>query len=176
MVGHYQGKMYRWAFGLAWGMICSGCIAIVPIQEEPSPSPTPPRGKSYSIIRQELRQEPEPGRPIHAEPELQKGLYVHTVKWNDETGFAIAAWYTGDQENWKTLAGANPQINPIQVCEGDKILIPDHLLKTREPLPREFVKRFPSKPNKEKSWSKAQDNRLPEEEPTLFGPKKYPRK
>jgi hypothetical protein len=151
-------------------MICLGCIAIVPVDEKPSP--TPPRLKPSSYVRPE----PEPAPPIKAQPEPQqrKALYVHTVKWSGETVSIIAAWYTGDQQNWKALAQANPEVNPIQICEGDKILIPDHLLKTREPLPREFVKSFYSKSQKEKSWPNPEDSQVPEEEPKLFGPKKYP--
>jgi hypothetical protein len=98
------------------------------------------------------------------------------VKWSGETLSIVAAWYTRDQQNWKALAQANPQINPRQICEGDKILIPDHLLKTREPLPGEFVKRFYSKSQKEKSGPKTEDTQVREEEPKLFGPKKYPAK
>jgi hypothetical protein len=165
--------MFMWACGLALGMICFGCIiGIVPVEEEPSP--TPPRMESSSDVPQELRQEPEPTPPIKAEPEPEqkKALYVHTVKWSGETVSIIAAWYTGDQQNWKALAQANLQINPLQICEGDKILIPDHLLKTREPLPREFIKRFYSKSQKEKSRPKAEDTQAQEEEPKLFGPKK----
>jgi hypothetical protein len=160
--------MFMWAFGLALGMICSGCIAIVPVDEEPSP--TPPRLNPSSYVRQE----PAPLTKAEPGPQQRKALYVHTVKWSGETVSIIAAWYTGDPKNWKALAKANPQINPIQICEGDKILIPDHLLKTRESLPREFVKSFYSKSQKEKSWPNPPDTQVPEEEPKLFGPKKNP--
>ena len=71
-----------WAFGLAWGMFCLGCIAIVPIEEEPSL--TPPRLKSSSYVSHELRQESEPAPPIHAGPQQKKTGYVHTVKWSGE--------------------------------------------------------------------------------------------
>jgi len=158
--------MFMWAGGLALGMICLGCIAIVPVEEETLPTPPPMKSSS------DVREEPGPTAPIKAEPAQKKALYVHTVKWSGETVSIIAAWYTGDQQNWKALTQANPQINLMQICEGDKIQIPDHLLKTREPLPREFVKRFYSKSRKEKSRPRAEDIQVQEEEPKLFGPKK----
>lgn len=203
-----------WAFGLTLGMICSGCIAIVPADEDrpPTPppmkssseelsrtapsvksssekrSPTPPPIKSSSEERSpapppiesssQIRHEAKASPPtkVKPEPEPKKALYFHTVKWSGETVSIISAWYTGDQQNWKALTQANPQLNPLQICEGNKILIPDHLLKTREPLPREFVRRFYSKPKKEKSLPKTEEPLVQDEEPKLFGPKKYPAK
>jgi len=103
-------------------------------------------------------------------------LYIHTVKWIGETVSIIAAWYTGDHQNWKALAQANPQIDPNLIHEGDKVIIPERLLQKREPLPKEFVDRFYSESKKEKGWPKAKDNQTPEEEPKLFGPRKYPAK
>ena len=86
----------------------------------------------------------------------------------------IAAWYTKEPENWKAIAKANPGINPDLIHEGDRILIPASLMKTREPMPREFVERSYSKPRKEKARPRALPARAQEEEPKLFGPKKYP--
>jgi hypothetical protein len=201
-----------WVIGLILGMICSGCIAIVPAGEDrPPTSPpmkssseersiTPPPVKSSSEKRssttppikssseersitpppmessQQVRHEAKATPPTKVEPELKKALYFHTVKWSGETVSIISAWYTGDQQNWKALTQANPQLNILQICEGNKILIPDHLLKTREPLPREFVRRFYSKPKKEKSLPKTEEPQVQDEEPKLFGPKKYPAK
>jgi len=146
--------MWLGAFGPALGMICLSCISIVPIEEEPSSPPS----------------------SIKAEPEHKKAFYVHTVKWGGETVSIIAAWYTGDHQNWKALAQANPQIDPNLIREGDKILIPEGLLRTREPLPKEFVERFYLESTNGRPAPRAEDTWAQEQEPKLFGPKKYPAK
>lgn len=171
-----------WAFGLGWGMICLGCIAIVPIEEEPSSTPArqssslPQEAPSAPSEPGSVRQEPGPTPSIKAEPEHKKAFYVHIVKWGGETISIIAAWYTGDHQNWKAIAQANPQIDLKLIHEGDKILIPERLLRTREPLPKEFINRFYSKFKKEKPLPETEDTRAQEEEPKPFGPRKYPAK
>ena len=104
--------------------------------------------------------------------------YTHTVKWPGETVSIIAGWYTGDIENWKALGEANPGINPNRISEGLKILIPENIMKTHSPMPKEFVDSFYPKPKQPKEPSKpatppAKPATPPaeEEEPVLFGPK-----
>jgi hypothetical protein len=59
---------------------------------------------------------------------------------------------------------------------GNKILIPEDLLKTREPMPKEFVDSF-YKPKKEKVQpTKPGPSSAEEGEPKLFGPKGPPQK
>jgi hypothetical protein len=90
----------------------------------------------------------------------------------------IAGWYTGDIENWKTLAQANPNIDPARIFVGNKILIPEDLLKTREPMPKDFVDGFYPKAKTKTPPSKPvpSPQKDKEEEPDLFGPKQYPKK
>jgi hypothetical protein len=64
---------------------------------------------------------------------------VHTVKWPGETLALIAKWYTGDTENWRAIAKANPKLDSRRIRLGSQIQIPSELLKTREPMPRELV-------------------------------------
>jgi hypothetical protein len=94
------------------------------------------------------------------------------VRYSGETISIIAAWYTGDGENWKALVRANPKIDPKLISEGNEILIPERLLKTREPMPKKFVSRFYSKSVEEKGRPKSQPAQSQEEELKLFGPKK----
>jgi hypothetical protein len=94
------------------------------------------------------------------------------VRYRGETISIIAAWYTGDGENWKALAQANPQINPTLIFEGNEILIPERLLKTREAMPPKFVNRFYSKSMKEKGRPKSPPAQSREEEVKFFGPQK----
>jgi len=176
---------------LVWGLFSWGCATKSVVKEEPGhsqapraeaasevkasapapPAPAPAPKKDLPPAPAEpppARQEPAPLPPAVKETKPQEIFFMHTVKWSGETLSIIALWYTGDQANWKTIAQANPDLNPNRILNGREILIPERLMKTHDPLPREYVDRFYSKTKKEKP--KAQ-----EEEPKLFGPKKSSR-
>ena len=99
--------------------------------------------------------------------------YIHTVRWHGETLSYIAKWYTGQFRNWKVLAKANPNLNPNRIHKGNQIIIPDGMLKTREPMPKSFMakltpqttnRKIPDKPSSQPEEGKA----IP-----LFGPKEH---
>lgn len=96
----------------------------------------------------------------------EKPVYVHHVKWLHETLFSIAHWYTGSGNNWKRLADANPTIRPKQMHVGDVILIPEDILKTRQPMPAKFLKAL----SREKKSSQPSPSSDHIEEPQLYGP------
>jgi len=97
--------------------------------------------------------------------------YVHTVKWSGETISIIAAWYTGDKENWKELVEANRyQIKLNVIYEGMQIRIPEHLMKVRDPMSKVYVDSFYPKTQK-KSTVKTPASKKQEEGSPLFGPK-----
>jgi len=100
-------------------------------------------------------------------------MLVHRVRYPGESVSIIAGWYTGDIENWKVLAEVNPNLNPNVINEGMKINIPESILKTREPMPREFVDSFyPKARSKSKGTGSRDPSPAPaDEEPILFGPK-----
>jgi hypothetical protein len=200
MKNSFQKKIGLWVFGLAFGMICLGCASPSPKPEGPaptlepvpaSPETMPPPPQTLSAPREipparfepvppppkPDRREPVPKATLEAKPKPHEDSYVHTVKWNGETISIIAGWYTGDIENWKTLVQANPNIKANRILAGNKILIPKTLLKTREPMPKDFVDRFYSKPKKEaQAKPRPQLTQTQEEELTLVGPKKSPQK
>jgi hypothetical protein len=62
------------------------------------------------------------------------GYFAHTVTRPDEKFSAIARWYTGNVNNRKAIARANPDIDPDFLLVGDEIYIPSSLLKTRKPM------------------------------------------
>ena len=110
------------------------------------------------------------------------GAYVHRVKWQGEILLIIASWYTGDMNNWKAIAKANPNLNPKKIAIGDKIRIPSALLITRKSMPKSYLTEFYAKPKAkppppapaprpEPPKKKAQPEN--EKEPVLFGPKGY---
>lgn len=92
---------------------------------------------------------------------------VHRVRWPGESLSIIAKWYTGKFNNWQALADFNPKLKPDRIWVGQEILVPEGLLKTREPIPESFVGQFARKSKKKKSSPKV-DNALP-----LFGPRDY---
>lgn len=97
----------------------------------------------------------------------------------------IAKWYTGKAENWRILVEHNPLNDPDRIGIGDRIAVPEPLLKTREPLPRGFVRRHapapaaveaPEEPAPDAETSRSSPREVPEpapeeETPELFGPK-----
>jgi nucleoid-associated protein YgaU len=144
--------------------------------QEPTAPPVREAEKAKPVVKPEAK-EPEKPKSVmktKALPTLppQSPPFYHSINWNGETLSIIAAWYTGDGNNWKALAKANPQMNPNLITWGDEILIPERLLKTREGMPKAFVERFYQKPKKETPRPKPQPIRTREDEPVLFGPKK----
>jgi cytochrome c551/c552 len=71
-----------------------------------------------------------------------KDCYRHTVRWPGESMSLIARWYTGSSKNWRKLAKANPRLNPSRIKNGNVILVPPALMKTREPLPQKVAARY----------------------------------
>lgn len=63
--------------------------------------------------------------------------FSHTVSSRGETLALIALWYTGQIENWRVLADANPSLDADRIELGQEIFIPEALLKQRKPLGEE---------------------------------------
>ncbi|MGA1790179.1 MAG: LysM peptidoglycan-binding domain-containing protein [bacterium] len=107
--------------------------------------------------------------------EPQRTSFVHIIKLPGETLQIIAKWYTGDSKNWTALADANPIINPDRIFVGNHIFIPKDLLKTRKPLPKEFITAYYQKPKQNRKKEITQSKSTPpsnvEDEFILFGPK-----
>jgi hypothetical protein len=95
--------------------------------------------------------------------------FIHQVKWPNESLSIIAKWYTGSLMNWKALAKANPEMEPTVIHKGDRIRIPVSMLKTRAPMPQQFVDELIQNLKKEPSTQPGEEKK--EEEPALFGPK-----
>ena len=72
-------------------------------------------------------------------PPLEAVYFTHKIKWPGENLGFIARWYTGSSKNWMHLVEANPDINPRRIDIGDSVLIPEALLKTRQPMPIDFL-------------------------------------
>jgi hypothetical protein len=105
------------------------------------------------------------------------GYYEHTVRWPGESLSIIAKWYTGNLENWKVLAKANPKLNPSVIHIGQKVFIPEDLLKTRQSMPKRFVEGFSPSASKKPQASKRTPPPPSEKAETgLYGPKPYPEK
>ena len=78
--------------------------------------------------------------PSWAKKSRSKGTYYfHKARYPGESLSVIAEWYTGDVENWRYLAKANPKLDPEGVGIGTTVLIPKNLLHTKKAMPKEFV-------------------------------------
>jgi nucleoid-associated protein YgaU len=191
----FRRKISFIAVGLGLVMFCFGCSMAPPRPKEPAPAPQaevspvqqetpatmpkptpPPPPKNRPVPPNPARtvQEPSPPPPPVKEAHPQPVVFLHTVKYSGETLSIIALWYTGNHGNWKEIAQANPDMKPNRIFPGDEIIIPESLLKNRDPLPKEFVDRICSKAQRGKGKLKAQNQTVQpqQEEPKLFGPKK----
>jgi hypothetical protein len=107
---------------------------------------------------------PSDDRPVVVQPpapSTPESPYVHVVRWPGETLSSIAAWYTASWQNWEAIAKANPGIDPNRIEIGDEIRIPEALLKTRRPLPSDFLPKAVTK----KAVQPAAPSREPVEKP-----------
>jgi hypothetical protein len=176
----YKNSIYLSVIALGVMVMLAGCASSPPNPEDTVPGPATP---GPGTGKEPPAQKPQPGAtapgvttppPVKPKPGPETAYFVHTVKWRGESVSIIAGWYTGDIQNWKVLKEHNPDINPRRIYEGNKIRIPEYLMKTKAPLPKEYVDSFYTKPTKKDSGrgapppSPSTDNG---EEPALFGPK-----
>lgn len=71
--------------------------------------------------------------------ETKSTPFVHTVTHKGETLSLIAKWYTGNVNNWKTIAQLNANIIPERMPIGAKITIPNSMLKRTDKLMKEYI-------------------------------------
>ena len=119
------------AIGFLWVFYCC-TSANTPMQQKPDEASA------------KVKDSPEATSetPPEVVPEVsptESRFYVHTVRWPGESLSHIAQWYTGGAKNWKAIAEANPGLSPNRILIGDDVLIPEDLLTTRKPMPRDFL-------------------------------------
>jgi len=189
---HRYPKMFLWVIVILFLMSMYSCRSARPKPAPASSQPPPATSEPASTppkTSPPQRTSPPPSKPVPPPREaaplpsekslLDETYFTHTVKHSGETISIIAAWYTGDLDNWKVLAEVmtknNPNADIKRIYVGNKILIPENLLKTRETMPLEFVDSFYKKSKPEKAPPKPVPSEA-EEEPKLFGPKELPKK
>jgi hypothetical protein len=129
----------------------------------------------------EKGQMPPPVEQAAPPPPKEPTYFIRTVTWPNESLSIIAAWYTGQIDNWKGLVEANPELVPSQLRIGDKVRIPEELVKTREPMSQEFVESLVPKQKPAKKGASAEKHTppaagsppppSPEPDIKLYGPK-----
>jgi hypothetical protein len=149
MSSHIKGTLHGLSCGILLIALCTACAF-------PEKRPRP--------VSTSEKPRPQTGIPS---PTGERD-FIHTVRWPGESLSIIAKWYTGDIRKWGVLARANGQRNPNRIFLGDRIRLPESLVKTRKPLPKEFVEEFFRKPQEKKPSEEASGN---EEALTLFGPR-----
>jgi hypothetical protein len=167
MKNSFQRKVQGWTCGLVGMIFCISCAAKAPVPKTEASVSAP---GEIAPLPEQASLPPAPAPPAEGEAPAEVTYFTHTVRFGGETVSIIAGWYTGDIENWKALVEANSNIDPKRVLVGNKILIPEDLLKTREPMPQKFVDNF-YKPKQEKGQATKPRPSLSAEEPKLFGPK-----
>ncbi|CAB1056110.1 hypothetical protein D1BOALGB6SA_844 [Olavius sp. associated proteobacterium Delta 1] len=90
-----------------------------------------------SAIREKLNPNNSEGEDSGSK-DGQEVYFLHTSQWSWETLAYVAEWYTGNSKNSEKLAEINPYVNPAKIAVGSEVFIPVSLLKTREPLPKNF--------------------------------------
>jgi hypothetical protein len=132
------------------------------------------------------------GNIIYVPPEMMKtqkplpqkvvaktlpGYFSHTVTRPDEKFTDIARWYTGDAENHRPIAKANPDIDPEFLLVGNEIYIPSALLKTHRSMYSKSDRTSVTEPDKKSLEAQITAPTPPASEPKkiqLFGPKQFP--
>jgi hypothetical protein len=133
-----------------------------PAEESETPLPVEVKLKTATVVPE------SPSEVVSPSPIPESRFYVHRVRWQGETLFIIAKWYTGSGENWKALSNANPKLNPNIITINDNIFIPEDLMKYRKPMPFSFPSSFIRK----KSVQSYQSNNSSNENDVteMFGP------
>lgn len=152
-------------------VMLTGCASTADKPQKPAPPSVPPVPATPEPPTPPPTSGPAAG-PSKPSPETR--YFIHTVKFKGESVSIVAGWYTGDIQNWKILAEHNPDINPNRIFEGNKIRIPEYLMKTKAPMPKEYVDGFYTKPPRKESGKPAPPSGPPADngdEPKLFGPK-----
>jgi hypothetical protein len=160
-----QRKTARVLLALSFVWILNCCAyqhpPLKPAPEEPPP-PVEIRPEAPVL---------EPIIPVEEKSETdtpEPRIYLHKVRWPEETLSHIAKWYTGTVRNWKAIAKTNPELDPKKIDVGDTISIPEELLTSRKPMPHSFVRAPDHKKNAPLSSSKKTSTQP--ESPKLFGP------
>ncbi len=103
----------------------------------------------------------------------RSGYFAHTVRKPDEKLADIADWYTGDKDNARLIAKANPDIDPEFLLVGNEIFIPSDLLKNRKPFYEKSIQASASKPAEQSAASPATAPAPQKKKIELFGPKLF---
>jgi nucleoid-associated protein YgaU len=101
--------------------------------------------------------------------------FAYTVQQPGESLPEISKKYTGNSNNWKTIAQANPDIDPKYLLVGNEIYIPSKLLKTREPIQNGADDISHQKPESKDPPAKPAASPKKKKDIQLFGPKQFPK-
>ena len=141
-----------------WPFGCSRIPFTAP-EEKPSPAP------ESRVVNPPPAERIEPAVPPST-PEIT--YFTHRVRWPGENLIRISRWYTGSGNNWLLIVDANPSIDPRRIKIGDSILIPESLLRTREPMPIDHLPTGVGE--KKESPAPTPASSPPSKDVELFGP------
>ena len=177
MICDRQNRIAKGILTITLIWVFSGCA-----YQRPSLKPAPEEPPSAVEIKPETTVS-KPVAPVAPESEAdviapktsnlkkptpEPRVFLHKVRWPEETLSHIAKWYTGTVKNWKAIAEINPELDPKKIDIGDTISIPEDLLTSRKPMPHSFVQPVVRKKNPPRSPSNG--TAAQPESPKLFGP------
>ena len=100
--------------------------------------------------------------------------FAYTVQQPGESLAEISRRYTGDSNNWKAIAQANPDIDPKYLLVGNEIYIPSKFLKSQAPIQNDGDDIFHQKPESHDPPAKPAASPKKKKDIQLFGPKQFP--
>ncbi len=114
--------------------------------------------------------------PLKVVAKTLPAYFAHIVTQPDEKFADIARWYTGDAENHRSIAEANPDIDPEFLLVGNEIYIPSALIKTHKPMYSKSDQTSVAKSDRRSPAAQVIAPASPATKPKkiqLFGPKQF---
>ena len=155
----HDGKQKTAIFALLMLFTAVGCATVTEQLEKTE--------KWVTSLNKDGTDETTPPQATHEESPASS-FFVHRVTWTGESLSIVAKWYTGNLENWKALAKANPEIKPEFLQVGMKIRIPEAMIVNPNAMTQEFVASHYPKDTKRSKSPQSTSADLP-----LIGPKSY---
>ncbi|MCB0330612.1 MAG: hypothetical protein KDD70_13135 [Bdellovibrionales bacterium] len=84
-------------------------------------------------------------QPTHKETRFRlprEAIVLHTVSHPGESISMIAAWYTGNENNWQPILDLNGNLKEGTLYPGYTVRIPAHLVVNEAPLEKSFAENF----------------------------------
>ena len=100
--------------------------------------------------------------------------FAYTVQQAGESLAEISRRFTGDSNNWKAIAQANPDVDPKYLLVGNEIYIPSEFLKSRATIENDGDDVLHENPESQDLPAEPAASPKKKKDIQLFGPKQFP--